>query len=400
MLQGAGAQSHLLLPCIGFSCKMWSAQLLRLEGPCAVLIGCMQYLRLTDIPRIVNYPYLSLADGVLRNDVLQNRVEGAALLEAAELRGSDSDAELNDSDSDSDIDLGNPEGDSDQVSSEVAEPDSEFKLADGGDDAQTAAAAVAASDLEDDSEGDSELVAQDSEFDDSASATSSDEGGDAVASLSDSGSQHSADEQEEEDTPHTITSRKRKASSLAPASDLAESEHEDSDAEVLGRAGHSGDNFEEEAVSQEEDDEEQEPRQKRSNGKPKLKPAADSLQTLKRQLATAKGTKAEANGDNGQAGVPIEWGRVLTAEDFERIKELRHRYITLSNCATSQSGSCVSFACIALIPFQPHLRTRSVVTPHMMFADRHSHRFKWTCTVALSRALVALCLCLQNTMPH
>ncbi|KAL0034036.1 hypothetical protein WJX79_004594 [Trebouxia sp. C0005] len=52
---------------------------------------------------------------------------------------------------------------------------------------------------------------------------------------------------------------------------------------------------------------------------------SDSLQTLKRKLAAVKGAQAQADGDHGEAGVPIEWGRVLSAEDFERIKELRHK---------------------------------------------------------------------------
>ncbi|KAL0045199.1 hypothetical protein WJX82_000420 [Trebouxia sp. C0006] len=40
------------------------------------------------------------------------------------------------------------------------------------------------------------------------------------------------------------------------------------------------------------------------------------------KLAAVKGAQAQADGGTG---VPIEWGRVLSAEDFERIKELRHK---------------------------------------------------------------------------
>ena len=61
---------------------------------------------------------------------------------------------------------------------------------------------------------------------------------------------------------------------------------------------------------------------RRKHHKAKLQPAADSLQTLKRKLAAVKGAQAQADGGTG---VPIEWGRVLSAEDFERIKELRHK---------------------------------------------------------------------------
>ena len=94
---------------------------------------------------------------------------------------------------------------------------------------------------------------------------------------------------------------------------------------------------EQEQELQHSDAEEEQESGKAAQQKPKLEPGADSLQTLKRQLAAAKGAQAEANGQNGQAGVPIEWGRVLTAEDFERIKQLRHR------SALPSEGFCFVF---------------------------------------------------------
>ncbi|KAK9811636.1 hypothetical protein WJX72_007420 [[Myrmecia] bisecta] len=67
----------------------------------------------------------------------------------------------------------------------------------------------------------------------------------------------------------------------------------------------------------------------------KQAPNANSLGQLKKQLAeasAAKKRKAEgppdADGGGNAApedGTPLEWGRILTEEDFERIRELRHK---------------------------------------------------------------------------
>lgn len=51
---------------------------------------------------------------------------------------------------------------------------------------------------------------------------------------------------------------------------------------------------------------------------------------LKKQLAAAKaGQQApqaeEPGGGAGEGGVPAEWGRILGEEDFERIRQLKHR---------------------------------------------------------------------------
>lgn len=46
-----------------------------------------------------------------------------------------------------------------------------------------------------------------------------------------------------------------------------------------------------------------------------------SLKTLKKQLTDAKTAAVEAAAAApGEAEQPLEWGRILTAEDFERIR--------------------------------------------------------------------------------
>lgn len=45
-----------------------------------------------------------------------------------------------------------------------------------------------------------------------------------------------------------------------------------------------------------------------------------SLKTLKKQLTEAKATAAAKQGGPDQGEQPLEWGRILTGEDFERIR--------------------------------------------------------------------------------
>ncbi|KAL3143572.1 hypothetical protein ABBQ38_002369 [Trebouxia sp. C0009 RCD-2024] len=254
---------------------------------------------------------------------IRDRVEGADLLEAAELRGDDSDADLEDSDADSDagsgLNLGSSDADSQVPGSDAAESEEEASEANvlevrySGD--ATAALDGATESEEDESEHEGEPCETDEEEEENKQA-----GSDAPST---SGSQHSEGDQEEaggeEAGKEEIAGRKRKARSLDSE---AESDEDEPGAESSDRARY--DEEEEEAEDGEEQGNEG-PRKKMKGTKPKLQPAADSLQTLKRQLAAAKGMGVGGNGNDGQAGVPIEWGRVLTAEDFERIKQLRHR---------------------------------------------------------------------------
>ena len=45
-----------------------------------------------------------------------------------------------------------------------------------------------------------------------------------------------------------------------------------------------------------------------------------SLKTLKKQLTEAKATAAAKQGASAEGEQPLEWGRILTGEDFERIR--------------------------------------------------------------------------------
>ena len=280
--------------------------------------------------------------------VPQDRVEGAALLEAAELRGDDSDADLNDSDSDSeaalndldaasdadsdaDIVVGSSDEDSEVHGSEAAESDEEGTQPDG---IASAAGAPVASEVEADVELESRLAYENNgedHEDQQSEGSSSDDGlEEAADSPSSSGSQHSDIKQQEEDEGEKASGRgkKRKAHSLESDLTCSDSEQDKAAAESPITAPHA-DEEEDEGDGQEEGENKGEGQKKRKDAKPKLQPAVDSLQTLKRQLAVAKGTGDGGDGQDGQAGVPIEWGRVLSAEDFDRIKQLRHRCSTL-----------------------------------------------------------------------
>ena len=49
-----------------------------------------------------------------------------------------------------------------------------------------------------------------------------------------------------------------------------------------------------------------------------------SLKTLKKQLTEAKATAAAKQGASAEGEQPLEWGRILTGEDFERIRCCAH----------------------------------------------------------------------------
>ena len=56
-------------------------------------------------------------------------------------------------------------------------------------------------------------------------------------------------------------------------------------------------------------------------GEPKEAAKPDSIASLKRKLAAVKANEEAA----AEAAIPMEWGRMLTSEDFERIRELKHK---------------------------------------------------------------------------
>lgn len=263
--------------------------------------------------------------------MLQDRVEGAALLEAAELRGDNTDADLDDSDADSDadadadaeVDVGSSDDDLKVHGSEAAEADAH---PDDLEDATLASEVEAVSDHES-GFGDETSESDGEEHKAEQSETSGSDSGleEAADTPSSSGSQHS-DVKEQTDKEKAAPGRNRKRKAYSLESELQGSElDQDKAAAESPSTAPPADEKQNEGDAQEEEKHIAEGQKRRKDAKPKLQPAADSLQTLKRQLAAAKGTGDGGDGEDGQAGVPIEWGRVLTAEDFEHIKQLRHR---------------------------------------------------------------------------
>ena len=303
--------------------------------PCEAVCQTCQDRQALDATSLCSYK------GVL---VLQDRVEGAALLEAAELHGddseadlndsdADSDADLNDSDADSDIDVGSSDNDLEVHGSEAAESDGEDTQPDG---LESAADVAVASEVGAVSEHESGLEGEASESNREEHEEEQSEGSGSDGGLEEAAdSPLSSEKQEEEEEAAPGRGRKRKAQSLD--SDLQCSE-DTAAAESPIRAPHA-DEEQDEEDGQEEEEDKGDGQKKSKNAKPKLQPAADSLQTLKRQLAAAKGTGDGGDGKDGQTGVPIEWGRVLTAEDFERIKQLRHR-CTVPTCLCKTQHNC------------------------------------------------------------
>ncbi|DBB17096.1 TPA: hypothetical protein ACH3X3_014180 [Trebouxia sp. C0006] len=253
---------------------------------------------------------------------VRDRVEGAELLEAAELREDDSDAELDDSDAESDSD------------GSAAESDVELDASEADVDQESVPEAVELSDADselDDSEArphrsDSDAEAESGESDDGQEEEEEQLASDAAAGIASASRGEAAEEEEVKDAGPS-SSRSQTAKFTSPSQSCS-----DADNALDGLASSSDLSDLEEAEQEEVDSqhEEQEDEQnedpqggnRRKHHKAKLQPAADSLQTLKRKLAAVKGAQAQADGGTG---VPIEWGRVLSAEDFERIKELRHK---------------------------------------------------------------------------
>jgi len=98
--------------------------------------------------------------------------------------------------------------------------------------------------------------------------------------------------------------------------------------------------FEEEEEEEEEDEEEVAVVVAPTNNKKRARTAAkeDSLATLKKQLA-AKKAAAIAHADattNENDETTAEWGKILTQEDFEAIRQLKHR--RLVDAAMSKAG--------------------------------------------------------------
>lgn len=68
-------------------------------------------------------------------------------------------------------------------------------------------------------------------------------------------------------------------------------------------------------------------------------PPARSMAALKKQLAAAKaGAAAEAAGGEDDGSVPLEWGRILSEEDFERIRQLKHRRLVEQAMQVGRAG--------------------------------------------------------------
>jgi len=256
---------------------------------------------------------------------MQDRVEGAELLEAAELRGDDSDAELDNSDAESDpdgsaaesdVDLDGSEADLDQegVPEAVELSDADSKL----DDSE-AQPDPSDSDAES-GEPDEAKEGQDEDNEQLAL--------DAAAGIASTSGGEPAEEEVEGALPSS--SRSQTARSSSPSQSCSDDDNA-SDSLASSAALSDLEEAEQEEVDGQHEEQEDEQNEGSEGGnrqkhhKAKLQPAADSLQTLKRKLAAVKGAQAQADGDHGEAGVPIEWGRVLSAEDFERIKELRHK---------------------------------------------------------------------------
>lgn len=116
------------------------------------------------------------------------------------------------------------------------------------------------------------------------------------------------------------------------------SDDEDEEEGGNGSEGEGEEEEEEAASSSGEDDEEEGEGQQRvqRRGKrgaaaaaeaeakrPKKAPQEGSIAQLKKQLAAAKG--GEGGAAEGGDDVPLEWGRILTEEDFEKIRQLKHR---------------------------------------------------------------------------
>lgn len=218
------------------------------------------------------------------------------MLEAAELRGDESDAEL-DSDADSDdLELGSEiELDDAEVESDAAEAESE---------------AESDADESDTAESDVEDVESDAEPDESGAPA---------------GPQSDLADDPEEEERQIESDQLQLAGGNDVQADSVNSDSEpgseDESASANGTAASASDRSDsDEGVSEAKDLDQVPPKQ----NKPKLQPSADSLQTLKKKLAAANQVQEGSQGAE-EGTVPIEWGRVLTAEDFERIKELRHR---------------------------------------------------------------------------
>ncbi|KAI7837441.1 hypothetical protein COHA_008699 [Chlorella ohadii] len=96
--------------------------------------------------------------------------------------------------------------------------------------------------------------------------------------------------------------------------------------------GGSGSGSEEADEQQEDSEDESERRRKRprqqQQPRPAKAPQEGSIAQLKKQLAAARGgsaAAAEQQQQQEEEGVPLEWGRILTEEDFDKIRQLKHR---------------------------------------------------------------------------
>ncbi len=122
------------------------------------------------------------------------------------------------------------------------------------------------------------------------------------------------DEEEEEESGDEGEESGEEAGSGSEGEEAEEEEESGSELELESGSEEEGGSGSEE----EEEEEEEAPAAKRQRPAPQ----AESLASLKKALA-AKTKPAAEEGEEG--GVPLEWGRILSQEDFEAIRQLQHR---------------------------------------------------------------------------
>ncbi|KAL4422877.1 hypothetical protein ABPG75_009074 [Micractinium tetrahymenae] len=163
-------------------------------------------------------------------------------------------------------------------------------------------------------------------------------------------SESEGEEEEEEEGSEDEEGNEEEGGGSSGGEEAAELGSDDDDEEEEGGSGSEGED--EEAASSsgedgedEEDEQEEDGRQPQRRSKrgaaaaaaeqaaakrPKKAPQQGSIAQLKKQLAAAKGGDEAAAAAEDQGAVPLEWGRILTEEDFDKIRQLKHRRLVES----------------------------------------------------------------------